>query len=148
MQEPVAMLSAASLGSGSAKSSEKSLGLPGQFVVSRGPDSLDNLQSGITICGSLSKPNSESSHSPISKWNTSENKVCCQGLWGRARQKEKGQGHLGMGCWSQALEGREGAITLLRKHGQTAGSRRKQSTREGDFNKQLWKTRSAASRWM
>lgn len=62
--------------------------------------------------------------------------------------KEKGQGQLGMDCWSQALEGREGAITLLWKHGQTAGSRRKQSIREGVFNMQLWKTHSAAPRQM
>lgn len=140
LQEPAAMLSAASPGSGSAKSSENSLGLPGQFGVSRGPDSLDNLQSSITIYGSLSKPNSESSHSPISNWNTSQNKVCCQVLWGRARQQGEGAGQLGMECWSQALEGRQGAITLPWKHEQTAVSRRKQSIREVVFNKQLWKT--------
>lgn len=82
MQEPVAMLFTASQRSGSAKNltkkKKKSLHLPGQFRVSRGPDSLDNLQSSVTIYGSLSKANSESSHSPISNRNTSENKVCCQ----------------------------------------------------------------------
>lgn len=111
MQEPVAMLFVACLGSGSAKISESSLDLPGQFRVSRGPDSLDNLQSSVTIYGSLSKPNSESSHSPISNRNTSQNKVCCQVLatsyevgqaawrWGRVRRDgllEPGLGGQGM----------------------------------------------------
>lgn len=105
MQEPVAILSAASLGSGSAKRLENSLGLPGQFGVSRGLDSLDNLQSSITIYGSLSKPNSESSHSPISNWNTSQNKVCCQVLWGRARQQGEGTGSAGDGLLKPGLGG-------------------------------------------
>ena len=148
MQEPVTMLFAASLASGSAKISESSLDLPGQFRVSRGPDSLDNLQSSVTIYGSLSKPNSKSSHSPISNQNTSQNKVCCQVLatsYGVGRgSMAMGQGQLGMDCRSQGLESREGAITLVFKHGQTGGSRRKGSIMEVVFNKQLCETSLAA----
>lgn len=116
---------ATSLGSGSAKISESSLHLPGQFRVSGGPDSLHNLQSSVTIYGSLSKPNSKSSHSPISNRNTSQNKLCCQVLATRY-----GIGSAGDDCWRQGLEGRQGAISLVFKHGQIGGSRRKWSMME------------------
>lgn len=100
---------------------------------------MDNLQSSVTIYGSLSKPNSESSHSPISNRNTSQNKVCCQV---KATSYEVGPGsmkmgwgQMGMDYWSQGLESREGAIIFKRE--QTGGSRRKQRIIEVVFNKQL-----------
>lgn len=116
---------ATSLRSGSAKISESSLHLPGQFRVSGGPDSLHNLQSNVTIYGSLSKPNSESSHSPISNRNTSQNKVCCQVPATRSGTRSARDD-----CWRQGLEGREGAISLVFRHGQMGGSRRKRSMME------------------
>lgn len=107
VREPVAMLFATSLGSGSAKISERSLDLPGQFRVSRGPYSLDNLQSSVTIYGSLSKPNSDSNRLPIRNQNTSENKVCCQAQ-GTSYEvgpgsMEMGQAQLGVGFRWQGL---------------------------------------------
>lgn len=113
VREPVAMLFAASLGSGSAKIWERSLDLPGQFRVSRGPYSLDNLQSSVTIYGSLSKPNSDSNRSPIRNRNTSRNKVCCQAR-GTSYEvgpgsMEMGQAQLGVGFWWQGLGSKNGA---------------------------------------
>lgn len=49
-----------------------------------------------------------------------------------------------MDFWSQGLESRGGAITLVSKHEQMGGSRREQSMMVAGFNKQLCETSLAA----
>lgn len=146
MQKPIAML----FGSGSAKISERSLDLPRQFRVSGGSYSLDNLQSSVTIYGSLSKPNSDSIRSPISKQNTSWNKVCCQS---QATSTEVGLGSVGTRKGQQGgTSGARvwGAGRLQSPSGSNGQQQGKRSIREPVFNKQLCETsyRADINHWL